>query len=61
MKAKIDSTLCIGCGLCPELCPAVFEMDGAVAIVKVEVVPAAAEAACREAMDSCPVAAISIL
>ncbi len=60
MKAAVDHKTCTGCGLCPELCPEVFEMKGDVAIVKENRVPVAAEAACREAMTSCPVSAITI-
>ncbi len=28
MKAIIDQNMCTGCGLCPDTCPEVFEMDG---------------------------------
>ena len=27
MKANVDKDTCIGCGLCPSICEAVFEMD----------------------------------
>lgn len=53
---KIDKAKCIGCGLCPSLCPEVFEMgsDGK-AFVKVQKkIPSV-----KEAIDSCPVSAIS--
>lgn len=60
MKANVDSASCVGCGLCPELCPEVFEMNGDVATVKVDVVALEAEAACRKAMEECPVSAISL-
>lgn len=60
MKAYVDSDTCIGCGLCVELCPEVFEMDGALARTKSDSVPSGAEESCRTAMDSCPVIAISI-
>lgn len=61
MKAIVDEDICTGCGLCPEICPEVFELEGATAHVKVEQVPHEAEGTCREAMDDCPVSAISIL
>jgi ferredoxin len=60
MKAAIDQDLCIGCGLCPDTCPEVFEMGEDTATVKVVDVPAAVEASCVEAMERCPVDAISI-
>lgn len=60
MKAIVDVNLCTGCGLCVDTCPAVFEMDDAVARVLVESVPANAQDNCREAADNCPVEAINI-
>jgi ferredoxin len=60
MKAKVDKELCVGCGLCPELCPDVFRMDGDKAVAKVDEVPAEAEDACRDAAEQCPAEAIKI-
>jgi len=60
MKAVVDQETCTGCGLCPDTCPEVFEMDGDTATVKVDTVPPEAEDTCREAMEGCPVEAISI-
>ena len=60
MKAIVDLDLCTGCGLCVDTCPAVFEMDDAVAKVLVENVPENALDTCREAADNCPVEAIKI-
>ena len=61
MIAKVDENVCTGCGLCEETCPEVFELgDDDVASVVVDVVPPEAEEACQEAMEGCPVEAISI-
>ena len=61
MKAKIEADLCVGTGSCEAICPEVFEVtnDG-VAVVKLDTVPAEAEASCREACDACPTDAITI-
>lgn len=60
MKATVDAKTCTGCGLCVDSCPAVFEMADDVAKVKVGVIPADQEEACREAAEGCPVEAIAI-
>ncbi len=61
MKAKVDQDTCTGCGLCPEACPEVFELnDEGLAFAKVEIVPADAEETAREAAEGCPVEAITI-
>jgi len=60
MKASVDPDMCTGCGLCPDICPAVFEMDGGVAKAKIDPVPSDAEDTCRDAAESCPVEAINI-
>jgi ferredoxin len=58
-KAYVDPDLCIGCGLCSDLCPDIFELgDDGLAHVIVEEVD---DLDCAtEARDSCPVEAISI-
>ena len=52
MKAVIDRSGCIGCGLCPTLCPEVFAMaeDGLAQVIVPEI-PAEAEAAALRAMS----------
>jgi len=60
MKALVDKNACIGCGLCADECPAVFEMGEDLAVVVVSEVPADAIADCREAARSCPVEAIKL-
>ena len=60
MKAIVDAGACVGCGLCADTCPEVFEMDGDVAKVIVNPVPKTVEDTCREASDNCPVTAITL-
>lgn len=60
MTTAVDKDACVGCGLCVETCPEVFEMDEGVARVKVTEVPPESEASCREAAEDCPVEAIHI-
>ncbi len=58
MKVRISADDCIGCGLCPDTCPDLFEMDGDKAIVKQAEVPSDKEDCAREAADGCPTDAI---
>lgn len=60
MKARVDKEVCTGCNLCVDTCPDVFEMQGDVAGVKVDIVPPDAEDSCREAAQNCPVECITI-
>lgn len=55
MVIKIDKNKCIGCGLCVSICSEIFEMKGDKAIVKKQKnLPCV-----KEAIESCPVNAIS--
>ena len=60
MKATVNEETCVGCGLCADGCPAVFEMVDDVAKVIAEDVPADAVAEAKEAAESCPVEAITL-
>ncbi len=58
MTPKIDMDTCIGCGLCTELCPKVFELRDDKAWVSN---PGGCDTCdCKQAVDSCPVTAISL-
>lgn len=60
MRACVDKDVCIGCGLCTDTCPEVFELKEDKAYVKVDEVPANLEDKVKEARDNCPVDAISV-
>ena len=61
MHAMVHRETCIRCGLCPTLCPEVFDLrDGEAAQVIVDPVPEEFRADAQAAADSCPVAAIHI-
>lgn len=58
MGIKINLDECIGCGVCSQLCPKVFELDedeGKAMVISQEITDCA-----KEAADSCPVSAITI-
>jgi ferredoxin len=60
MKVKVDAELCVGCALCVNTCPEVFEMKEDKAVVKIETCPAENEESCKQSKDECPVEAIII-
>ena len=60
MKVRVDEEACVGDGTCAERCPEIFEMQGDVAVAKMEELPEELEGICKEAAESCPVEAILI-
>jgi ferredoxin len=68
LKAYVDKDACISCGLCPSICPEVFEMqddgkagvydDGKESVYKNQV-PEEAVNSAKEAEEACPVDAIT--
>jgi ferredoxin len=61
VEAEVDKDVCIGCGMCPSVCPDVFTMeDDGKAGTLVSEIPNTSEDSAREARDGCPVDAISI-
>jgi len=61
MKAHVDKDTCIGCGLCPGICPVIFEMedDGKAVASKDEVAEKLVSSA-KDAEEQCPVGAIIV-
>jgi ferredoxin len=53
---KVDKDKCIGCGLCVSICSQVFKMDSD---NKAEVIAQKNIPCVKEAIESCPVEAIS--
>ena len=54
----VNIDLCIGCGLCMELCPNVYELKDDKAWVKNA--KACDSCDCQQTVDSCPVQAITM-
>lgn len=59
MKPKVDQNLCIACGTCQGLCPEVFKVEEKATVIE-GVDYAQHEEKIKQAVDSCPVQAISI-
>lgn len=56
-KPKVNEELCIGCGTCESLCPSVFKLENGKSHTVSE---ECGDCNCQEAVDSCPVGAISM-
>ena len=59
-KIVLDQNKCIGCNTCPLLAPEVFEMDTTIYKAKIKAQPEKITENVQNAVNSCPVAAISI-
>lgn len=58
MIPLVDQELCIGCGICADLCPKVFVIEDEKS--QVIGVDQCDSCDCQEAVDSCPVSAITM-
>lgn len=57
-KVVVDAATCVGCGLCEQNCPEVFEVkEDGIAHVKAQ---ECASCDLKEVADQCPVNAISV-
>ena len=59
-KIILDQNKCIGCNTCPLIDPETFEMDTTIYKAKVKKQPEKITDSVQNAIDSCPVQAISI-
>lgn len=59
MRAHVDESTCIGCGICEGIAPDVFQMEDGVSKVIGDVTEDN-QASVQEAVDSCPVDAITL-
>ena len=58
MKVRVDEATCIGCGVCENLCPEVFQIGDD---LKAKVLQPETDLECvRDAADSCPTGSIII-
>lgn len=57
MAVKVNNDLCIGCGTCEVICPAVFKLN---AEGKIDLISQLETACAKEAAESCPTQAIEI-
>lgn len=60
MRAQVNAELCVGCGLCADVCPDVFAMQEDKAKVKTNPVPDTSLDCCKKSEEDCPVEAINI-
>lgn len=56
-KPVVNEDMCIGCGTCESLCSTIFKMEGGKSHVVAE---QCTDCDVQEAVDSCPVSAISL-
>ncbi|MGI6052428.1 MAG: ferredoxin [Bilifractor sp.] len=56
MKANVDQDICVGCGMCTGIAPDSFQMNDE---GKAEFIAESDDKLVQEAIDSCPVSAIS--
>ena len=59
MKVTVNQDMCISCGACEAVCPNVFEIGEEGAEVKADVIAEADVTSATEALEGCPVSAIT--
>ena len=62
LRAFADRERCCGYGICTQLCPEVFKVDGdGLVYLESEIVPAGLEEEATEAAASCPAQALRVV
>jgi len=56
-KVSVDESVCVGCGLCEQLCPEVFKVEDGIAKVKAS---ECSQHNLSEIPSQCPVEAIKV-
>ncbi|MFH1395604.1 MAG: ferredoxin [Candidatus Omnitrophota bacterium] len=60
MKAVVDLEKCIGCGLCVQVAPEIYEMQEDKAVTKVDEIAEDKIEDAKNGADQCPVTAITL-
>jgi len=60
MKAVVDSEKCIGCGLCVQVAPEIYEMQEDKAVTLVDEIAEDKMEDAKNGADQCPVTAIIV-
>ncbi len=61
LHASVDKNACIGCGICIDMCPAVFEFDPhGLSEATISSIDPSLNNSVREAAKACPTNAISL-
>jgi len=60
MRVKVDAEKCIGCQMCVQVAPDLFEMQDDKAVAKADEVPEDKQDEAKQASEQCPVDAIPV-
>ena len=60
MKLKVNKNKCLGCGLCANLCPQVFELKNGISQVKKKADLEKHNDCIKSAINNCPAQAIKL-